>query len=88
MTSGLESEYHQKPLPEGKANVDGFICVYDISTVPNRPLERQSEFIAQVLQNILKTKKPVVFVTTKNDEADEKCIKDAEKLISRKEFKV
>jgi len=35
----------------------------------------------------MKTKKPVVLVTTKNDEANEVYVKEAERLLQRKEFK-
>jgi GTPase SAR1 family protein len=45
------------------------------------------EFLAGVLNNLIKTKKPVVLVTTKNDEANEVYVKEAERLVQRKEFK-
>lgn len=69
--SGIEKEYEQRVLPDGKLNVDGFLCVFDVSQVPNRSLERQVELTASILNNCLKTKRPVVLVTTKNDEANE-----------------
>ncbi|KAG6464646.1 hypothetical protein O3G_MSEX014644, partial [Manduca sexta] len=47
----------------------------------------QNEIIATILQNILKLKKPVVLVTTKNDEASELGVREAERLVQRKEFK-
>ncbi|CAL4130403.1 unnamed protein product, partial [Meganyctiphanes norvegica] len=84
---GIEKEYEQKVLPDGKLNVDGFLCVFDVSQVPNRSLERQIELTAAILNNCLKTKRPVVLVTTKNDEANEVYVKEAEKLASRREFK-
>ncbi|XP_069168241.1 rho GTPase-activating protein 190 isoform X14 [Procambarus clarkii] len=84
---GIEKEYEQRVLPDGKLNVDGFLCVFDVSQVPNRSLERQVELTASILNNCLKTKRPVVLVTTKNDEANEVYVKEAEKLASRKEFK-
>ncbi|XP_063868029.1 rho GTPase-activating protein 190-like isoform X13 [Scylla paramamosain] len=84
---GIEKEYEQRVLPDGKVNVDGFLCVFDVSQVPNRSLERQVELTASILNNCLKTKRPVVLVTTKNDEANEVYVKEAEKLASRKEFK-
>ncbi|XP_042873149.1 rho GTPase-activating protein 190-like isoform X27 [Penaeus japonicus] len=84
---GIEKEYEQRVLPDGKLNVDGFLCVFDVSQVPNRSLERQVEMTASILNNCLKTKRPVVLVTTKNDEANEVYVKEAEKLASRKEFK-
>ena len=64
--------------------VDGFICVYDVSAVPNRLPERQTEFCSQILLNIAKTKKPMVVVATKCDEANEILVRELEKLINRK----
>ena len=52
-----------------------------------RSIDRQTEFSAAILFNLIRTKKPVVLVTTKNDEACEAYVKEAEKLISRKEFR-
>ena len=45
---GIEREYEQKLMPDGRIAVDGFVCVYDVSAVPNRSPERQTEFLAQV----------------------------------------
>ncbi|XP_047740430.1 rho GTPase-activating protein 190 isoform X12 [Hyalella azteca] len=84
---GIEREYEQKVLPDGKLNVDGFLCIFDVSPVPNRSLEKMVELTASILNNCVKTKRPVVLVTTKNDEANEIYVKEAEKLASRKEFK-
>lgn len=84
---GIEKEYEQKLMPEGKLTVDGFMCVYDVSLVPGRTWEKQNEIIAAILQNIIKLKKPVVLVTTKNDEACDQGVREAERLVQRKEFK-
>ncbi|XP_071043972.1 rho GTPase-activating protein 190 isoform X17 [Parasteatoda tepidariorum] len=84
---GIEKEYEQKLLPDGKINVDGFVCVFDVSEVQGRSIEKQVEFTALILNNLMKTKKPIVLATTKNDEAKEMYVKEAERLVSRKEFK-
>ncbi|KAL0271513.1 UNVERIFIED_CONTAM: hypothetical protein PYX00_008585 [Menopon gallinae] len=84
---GIEKEYEQKVLPDGKINIDGFLCVFDVSNIPGRPIEKQVEIVSAILNNIMKTKKPVVLVTTKNDEAVDSYVKEAEKLINRKEYK-
>jgi hypothetical protein len=84
---GIEKEYEQKVLPDGKLNIDGFLCVFDVSTVPSRSIEKQVEYVAGILNNLMKTKKPIVLVTTKNDDANELYVKEAEKLVSRKEYK-
>ena len=85
--AGIEKEYEQKLMPDGKFNVDGFICVFDVSMVPSRPIERQIDHTVTILTNLVKTKKPIVLATTKNDEAFDGFIREAEKLVSRKEFK-
>ncbi|XP_026272449.1 rho GTPase-activating protein 190 isoform X11 [Frankliniella occidentalis] len=84
---GIEKEYEQKVIPDGKFNVDGFLCLYDVSVVPSRSIEKQTEVVAAILNNIMKTKKPVILVTTKNDDASEIYVKEAEKLVNRKEYK-
>lgn len=84
---GIEKEYEQKVLPDGKLNVDGFICVFDVSVVPSRLLEKQIEIVSAILNNLIKTKKPVVLVTTKNDDANEVYVREVEKLVQRKEYK-
>jgi 50S ribosomal subunit-associated GTPase HflX len=58
-----------------------------VSLVPNRTLEKQVETSAQILNNLLKSKKPVVLVTTKNDEGNEIFMREAERLVNRKEYK-
>lgn len=84
---GIEKEYEQKVLPDGKFNVDGFLCVFDVSVVPSRSIEKQLEAVNNILMNVIKTKKPVVLVTTKNDEFNEAYVREVEKLVARKEFK-
>lgn len=84
---GIEKEYEQKVLPDGKLNIDGFICVFDVSVVPNRSLEKQIEHVAGILNSLMKTKKPIVLVTTKNDDSNDAYTREAEKVIQRKEYK-
>lgn len=84
---GVEKEYEQHYLADGKFNVDGFVCVFDVSHIQERSIERQIDFTALVLSQLLKTKKPVVLATTKNDESNELYVREAERLVSRKEFK-
>ncbi|XP_055899614.1 rho GTPase-activating protein 5-like isoform X4 [Biomphalaria glabrata] len=82
-----DSAYPQVLMPEGKLTIDGFICCFDVSKVPQRTIEKQVEFVAALLNNALKTKKPVVLATTKGDVASQEFVKEAEKLANRKEFK-
>jgi len=84
---GIEHEYEQVVLPDGRLNIDGYVCVFDVSSVPNRPVEKQADFVMNIVNNLLKNKKPVVLVTTKNDDANESYVREAEKVIQRKEFK-
>lgn len=87
MISGIEREYEQKLLPDGKISIDGFLCVFDVSSVPSRTIVKQVEAVSAILNNLTKTKKPIVLVTTKNDDANETYVKEAEKLVGKKEYK-
>lgn len=58
-------------MPDGRLNVDGFVCIFDVSDVPGRTNERVVEYTAACLSQVLKAKKPVVMVATKCDEADD-----------------
>lgn len=84
---GIEKEYEQRYLPDGKFNVDGFICIMDVSEIQGRSLERNIEQSAVILGNLMKTKKPVVVATTKNDEASDMIVREVERLVNRKEFR-
>ena len=42
---GIEKEFDQRLMPDGKCNIDGFLCVFDVSIVPNRTLEKQVNII-------------------------------------------
>lgn len=84
---GIEHEYEQIVLPDGRLNIDGYVCVFDVSSVPNRPVEKQADFVMNIINNLLKNKKPIVLVTTKNDDANESYIREAEKICQRKEYK-
>ncbi|XP_076471931.1 rho GTPase-activating protein 190-like isoform X2 [Babylonia areolata] len=82
-----DSSYEQKLMPEGRMAVDGFLCCFDVSQVPQRSTEKQLEFVSSLLSAAMKTKKPVVVVSTKQDEADEQIVRDLERLLGRREFK-
>ncbi|XP_025198268.1 rho GTPase-activating protein 190-like isoform X1 [Melanaphis sacchari] len=84
---GVEEKYEQKVLPPGEFNVDGFICVFDVSVVPGRSIVKQLETVTNILKNIKNTKKPVVLVTTKNDKFHEAYVQEVQKLVSQNEFK-
>lgn len=84
---GVEKEYEQHYLQDGRFNVDGFVCVFDVSEIQGREIGRQIELTAHILGTLLKTKKPVILATTKNDEVYPPYMREAEKLVNRREFK-
>lgn len=74
---GLEQDFEQKQMPEGKLTVDGFLLCVDVSRGMNRNFEDQMKFITNLYNQLAKTKKPVVLVLTKCDEGVERYIKDS-----------
>lgn len=87
--AGMETDsaYEQKLMPDGKLNIDGILCCFDVSKVADRSIEKQVDFCSLLLTNAMKTKKPIVLVTTKNDSMELEYIREAEKLLMKKEFK-
>ncbi|XP_061181270.1 rho GTPase-activating protein 190-like isoform X2 [Saccostrea echinata] len=82
-----DSAYEQKLMPDGKLNIDGFICCFDVSKVPQRSVEHQVDFVIHLLNAAVKTRKPVVLVTTKNDDADKRYLLEVPKIVARKDYK-
>ncbi|KAJ3591461.1 hypothetical protein NHX12_009406 [Muraenolepis orangiensis] len=74
---GLEQDFEQKQMPEGKLMVDGYLLCVDVSRGMNRSFEDQMKFITNLYNQLAKTKKPVVLVLTKCDEGVERYIKDS-----------
>lgn len=74
---GLEQDFEQKQMPEGKLVVDGFLLCVDVSRGMNRSFEDQMKFVTNLYNQLAKTKKPVVLVLTKCDEGVERYIKDS-----------
>ncbi|ULT93674.1 hypothetical protein L3Y34_003280 [Caenorhabditis briggsae] len=68
---GLESEFPQHLLPDGKFNVDGFILACDIS----KNSQLHTNQILNIAKSIAKTKKPILIAFTKCDEMSEKSKK-------------
>ncbi|CAE1156293.1 ARHGAP5 [Acanthosepion pharaonis] len=83
-----DSAYEQKLMPDGKLNIDGFMVLFDVSSVHNRPIERQVEFVSNILQSLQKIRKPVVLATTKHDEAVERFCKEAVALVTRSKVNI
>lgn len=38
---GIESDFEQKPMPDGKLAIDGFLLCFDVSLVLNRHVDDQ-----------------------------------------------
>ncbi|XP_030634540.1 rho GTPase-activating protein 35 isoform X2 [Chanos chanos] len=74
---GLEQDFEQKQMPEGKLMVDGFLLCIDVSRGMNRNFDDQTKFVTNLYNQLAKTKKPVVLVLTKCDEGVERYIKDS-----------
>uniref|UniRef100_A0A3Q2XK46 Rho GTPase-activating protein 35 n=1 Tax=Hippocampus comes TaxID=109280 RepID=A0A3Q2XK46_HIPCM len=74
---GLEQDFEQKQMPEGKLQVDGFLLCVDVSRGMNRNFDDQLKFVTNLYGHLSKTKKPIVLVLTKCDEGVERYIKDA-----------
>ncbi|NWV43926.1 RHG35 protein, partial [Grantiella picta] len=74
---GLEQDFEQKQMPDGKLPVDGFLLCVDVSRGMNRNFDDQLKFVSNLYNQLAKTKKAVVVVLTKCDEGVERYIRDA-----------
>ncbi|NXQ28708.1 RHG35 protein, partial [Alaudala cheleensis] len=74
---GLEQDFEQKQMPDGKLPVDGFLLCVDVSRGMNRNFDEQLKFVSNLYNQLAKTKKPAVVVLTKCDEGVERYIRDA-----------
>ncbi|XP_021473962.1 rho GTPase-activating protein 35 [Oncorhynchus mykiss] len=74
---GLEQDFEQKQMPEGKIQADGFVLCMDVSRGMNRNFDDQLKFVTNLYGHLSKTKKPIVLVLTKCDEGVERYIKDS-----------
>ncbi|NWV20083.1 RHG35 protein, partial [Origma solitaria] len=74
---GLEQDFEQKQMPDGKLPVDGFLLCVDVSRGMNRNFDEQLKFVSNLYNQLAKTKKAVVVVLTKCDEGVERYIRDA-----------
>ncbi|XGW27304.1 hypothetical protein V3C99_007704 [Haemonchus contortus] len=84
---GLEAEFDQQVLPDGKCTVDAFIYVFDASRTVGRTFESQCSSSATILSNVIKTKKPVVIALSQMDSVDDEARKALHSLLSRKDLK-
>ena len=80
----LQNDYEQVQLPGGKFNVDGFVCVYDVSS--RGKAEDQEMLYASLLTVLQKTKKPIVVAATKCDDLRKNSLDDCHKLFTSKKL--
>ncbi|NXU59138.1 RHG35 protein, partial [Turnix velox] len=86
---GLEQDFEQKQMPEGKLLVDGFLLCIDVSRGMNRNFDEQLKFVSNLYNQLAKTKKAMVVVLTKCDEGVERYIRDAHAFaLSKKNLQV
>uniref|UniRef100_A0A0P6J9W2 Rho GTPase-activating protein 35 n=1 Tax=Heterocephalus glaber TaxID=10181 RepID=A0A0P6J9W2_HETGA len=86
---GLEQDFEQKQMPDGKLLIDGFLLGIDVSRGMNRNFDDQLKFVSNLYNQLAKTKKPIVVVLTKCDEGVERYIRDAHTFaLSKKNLQV
>ncbi|VDL72968.1 unnamed protein product [Nippostrongylus brasiliensis] len=78
---GLEAEFDQHVLPDGKCSVDAFIFVFDASRTEGRTFESQCSSSSATLSNVIKTKKPIVLALSQMDSADDEARKALSSLL-------
>ncbi|XP_069049140.1 rho GTPase-activating protein 5 [Lepisosteus oculatus] len=81
---GLEQDFDQKQMPDGRLNLDGFVLCIDVSKGCNRKFDDQMKFINSLYSQILKSKKPIVIAATKCDECVEQYLRDIQAFASNK----
>jgi hypothetical protein len=82
-------DYNYGKFPIESMQIDGFLCVCDVTDVPRRQFQSQLIEIEKILTNLIKTKKPVILVTTKHDNFKAyktDYLMDIERLLLKKEF--
>ncbi|KAK1793002.1 hypothetical protein P4O66_001716 [Electrophorus voltai] len=75
---GLEQDFDQKQMPDGKLNIDGFVLCIDVSKGCNRKFDDQMKFVSSLYSQIAKSKKPIIIAATKCDECVEQYLRDVQ----------
>lgn len=81
---GLEQDFDQKQMPEGKLNVDGFVLCIDVSKGCNRKFDDQMKFVNSLYTQIVKSKKPIVIAATKCDACVDQYLRDVHTFVASK----
>ncbi|KAJ3613448.1 hypothetical protein NHX12_019697 [Muraenolepis orangiensis] len=81
---GLEQDFDQKQMPDGKLIPDGFVLCVDVSKGCNRKFDDQMKFVGSLYMQIGKSKKPIVLAATKCDECVEQHLRDLQAFAANK----
>ncbi|KAL6031655.1 hypothetical protein STEG23_018076 [Scotinomys teguina] len=81
---GLEQDFEQKQMPEGKLNVDGFLLCIDVSQGCNMKFDDQFKFVSNLFVQLSKSKKPVIIAATKCDECVDHYLREVQAFASNK----
>ncbi|KAA0711269.1 Rho GTPase-activating protein 5 [Triplophysa tibetana] len=81
---GLEQDFDQKQMPDGKLNIDGFVLCIDISKGCNRKFDDQMKFINSLYSQISKAKKPMVIAAMKCDECVDQYLREVQSFVAGK----
>ncbi|XP_048830065.1 rho GTPase-activating protein 5 [Brienomyrus brachyistius] len=81
---GLEQDFDQKQMPDGRLNIDGFVLCIDVSKGCNRKFDDQMKIVNSLYSQLAKSKKPIVIAATKCDECVEQYLRDIQTFASHK----
>ncbi|MCJ8736998.1 hypothetical protein PDJAM_G00018890 [Pangasius djambal] len=81
---GLEQDFDQKQMPDGKLNIDGFVLCIDVSKGCNRKFDDQMKFVNILYSQIAKSKKPIIIAATKCDSCVEQYLRDVQTFAASK----
>ncbi|XP_030069640.1 rho GTPase-activating protein 5 [Microcaecilia unicolor] len=81
---GLEQDFDQKQMPEGKLNIDCFILCIDVSQGCNRKFDDQLKFVNNLYIQLAKSKKPIIIAATKCDECVDHYLREVQAFASNK----
>uniref|UniRef100_A0A3Q2ZV22 Rho GTPase activating protein 5 n=1 Tax=Kryptolebias marmoratus TaxID=37003 RepID=A0A3Q2ZV22_KRYMA len=81
---GLEQDFDQKQMPDGKLNIDGFMLCVDVSKGCNRKFDDQMKFVNSLYSQMVKSKKPIVVAATKCDECVDQNLRDLQAFVTSK----
>ncbi|XP_075915994.1 rho GTPase-activating protein 5-like [Petromyzon marinus] len=85
---GVEQDFEQYPMPDGKLHIDGFLACFDVSVSAQRTLQDQLRFLEELVSQLVKLKKPILLVATKCDVLDEQHLKELRAFASEKKVRL